>query len=403
MLQEKNIFEAILADSRVFKNRDIITPYYTPERLPFREKQIEEISKSLSVVLQGSKPDNIFLYGQVGTGKTASINYVSKHLKEYTDARKLPVEIIYINCIKCNTEFKALSKALKRFYPLNEFNGFGSSQLYDKLFEKIQEKKANLILIFDEIDKLRNSELNDMIYSLTRANTELETGAISIIGISNNLRFKENLDVRTRSSLCEKEMVFPPYNAEELRAIIRDRIEIAFFPEVVQESAISLASAFSAKESGDARTAVMLMLRAGEIAEKEGIEKVTDREVSLAKKLVEEEIILRMISSLPKHPQILLLGISRLTKDKGAQKRIQENNEVFLFSGEVYKEYERMCNQLRENALTARRYRQYVNELETYGIILTTGSGKGIRGNTRLIKLAFEPDSVQKIIERNLL
>ncbi len=404
MLGGKNIFETMALNSQIFKNRDIITPYYIPERLPFREKQIEDISKTLSIALQNAKPDNLFIYGQVGTGKTATINYVSKQLEEYAQKRELPIKIIYINCIKHNTEFKILSKILKKFNPSAEYIGFGSSQLYDSLMEIIQENKLNTILIFDEIDKIKATELNDLIYSLTRANSELERGNISIIGISNNLRFKENLDIRTKSSLCEKEMVFPPYNAEELRAILRDRIEKAFLPNVVEESAISLASAFAAKESGDARTAVMLMLRAGEIAEKNNLDKITDKEVSQAKKQVEEEVILRMISSLPKHPQILLLGISKLTKEKGAQKRIYERDkEVFLFSGEVYKEYEKYCYQLREQPLTARRYRQYINELETYGLVITTGSGKGIRGNTRLIKLAFDAEAVKKIIEQNLV
>ena len=84
-------------------------------------------------------------------------------------------------------------------------------------------------------------------------------------------------------------MVFPPYNAQELAEILRQRVGIAFRPGTVDESAITNAAAIAAQESGDARTAVMLLLRAGEIADRKNSGSVTDEEVKKAKKQVEEE------------------------------------------------------------------------------------------------------------------
>ena len=59
-------------------------------------------------------------------------------------------------------------------------------------------------------------------YNLTRMNSELKHSTISIIGISNDLSFTNNLDPRVKSSLSEEEIVFPPYNAIQLQHILRE-------------------------------------------------------------------------------------------------------------------------------------------------------------------------------------
>jgi cell division control protein 6 len=66
------------------------------------------------------------------------------------------------------------------------------------------------------------------LYSLTRLNQELNNAQISIIGISNDVTFLENIDPRVRSSLGEEEFVFPPYNAIQLQDILNERCLIDF-------------------------------------------------------------------------------------------------------------------------------------------------------------------------------
>ena len=68
-------------------------------------------------------------------------------------------------------------------------------------------------------------------------------------------------------------MVFPPYNAQELSEIMLQRAQKAFKQNVVNDSAITLSAAIAAQESGDARTALMLLLRAGEIADQKGLKR----------------------------------------------------------------------------------------------------------------------------------
>lgn len=290
---------------------------------------------------------------------------------------------------------------MKDFFPEENFLGFSASFIYEKVLE-FAGKKKQLIVVLDEVDKIK--DLDDLIYSLNRANDEIVNGSVSIIGISNNLVFKDRLEPRTKSSLCQHEMVFPPYNAKELSEIILQRSKKAFKENVVHESAISLSAAIAAQESGDARTALMLLLRAGEIADQRSLEHVTDQEVRRAKKKVEEEIILNMISTLPEQQQLVLLAISNLSLQKQGIKTLTgKTEEGTLFSGEVYKEYESIAKQSKNGPVSTRWYREYVSELEMYGLIFTTNSGKGFKGQSTLIKLGFDAKKIKDAIEKEIV
>jgi len=397
-----NIFQKQLEKNTVFSNRTFITPHYVPNKLPFRDKQIEEISQILSTSLHGAKPDNVFIYGKVGTGKTVTVNHVFVQLEEYlTQTGKSNVEFAYVNCRNHNTKYKVLLKALSKFFPKEDFIGYSSAFVYEKLLKHAETGKQ-IMVVLDEVDKVR--DLDELIYALTRSNDELQKGGIALIGISNNLFFKDKLDARTKSALLQREMVFPPYNAQELRSILEERVKVAFKPGTVQDSAISLASALAAQESGDARAAVMLMLRAGEEADRHNFREVSDEHVSIAKNRVEEEVTLNMVETLPKQQQFVLYALSMMTvQGKGYGKLDGNWEQGVFFSGDAYREYERIAKGMGEQVVSSRWFREYVNELETYGLLLTTASGKGIRGTTTLIRLGFDAKKLRSALEKELM
>src|SRR5205823_5745445 len=69
------------------------------------------------------------------------------------------------------------------------------------------------IIVLDEVDKLKGDEV---LYNLSRINSDLERNKVSVIGISNDLKFTEFLDPRVKSSLGEESMIFAPYDAKQL-------------------------------------------------------------------------------------------------------------------------------------------------------------------------------------------
>jgi len=398
-------FIDILQKPTVFANRNVLSPHFVPIQLPFRERELEKIMVCVSPALQGSRPRNIFLYGKTGTGKTACVRRVMSKFEALGSKAK----VAYVNCRIYNSRYKVLQKALKGFLPEIEKSGFGITFMYEKMLDWIATDGKFLILALDEVDMVK--DLDELVYSLTRSNDEIPKGGISIIGISNNLSFKDRLDSRSKSALFETELVFAPYNTQQLAEILLQRSVEGFKQGVVSESAVSLAAAAAANETGDARYALRLLLRAGEIADERLAPdatstalKVTDKEVDAARRAVDEDVAKEAICTLPEHQQLVLLSVANLTLAGGSRyaKLSEENNDGFLFSGEVYEEYLHLCKVHAGEPRSARWYREYLHDLEMLGLITMIDSGKGVRGHTRFIKIGFSAPEIKSIIERNI-
>src|SRR5207245_8978802 len=97
-------------------------------------------------------------------------------------------------------------------------------------FRSGQQSRGSAFLVaLDEIDAVvKRSEDDRLLYELTRINEKLTDGWIGLIGISNDLHFKDFLDPRVLSSLGEEEVVFKPYTSDELYDILKERAELAF-------------------------------------------------------------------------------------------------------------------------------------------------------------------------------
>jgi len=395
----EDVFRAHIQPSRIFANRDALSPHFVPDNLPNREAQVEELSKTLAPILSGRKPENVFIYGKTGVGKTAVTKYVIRKLERFAQEHNIPVRSVYVNCRVHDSRHRVLLKVTNAFFQGENFLGLSTSHIYEKLLQAL-ESGIRLIIVLDEIDKLKG--LSETVYMLNRANDELERGSVSLIGISNNLTFKEALDPQTKSTLCQKEMIFPPYNAEELRTILEERAKIAFREGAVDSSAISLAAAYAARQSGDARYAIALLLRAGEVAEEEGANKVTEAHVKKAREKVEEDIVMDMIKALPQQEQIVLLALARITLSRAGIKRLGQNDTV-ITSGELFEAYAKTARELGVTPVSDRWFREYISDLDMYGIIRTTPAGKGFRGNTRIVKLAVPANKVVSVLERIFL
>ena len=189
------------------------------------------------------------------------------------------------------------------------------------------------MVVLDELDIVR--DLDDLLYTLTRSNSDIKSGGVTLIGVSNKISFKEALDPRSLSTLYENEFVFPPYNSSELAAIIKDRIDYGFKPNVVDPACINLAAAIAAKDSGDARLALKIITRAGELSEEKGLVLVTTNEVTEAAKYAEEEIAYEVINTLPEHQKLIVYAIALLSLQGSRYKRLSDSGDVYLFSSQV--------------------------------------------------------------------
>lgn len=389
-------FRDILSERSVFFNRDALSPHFLPDKIIHREKEIERIMRSITPIFHGKRPRNIFLYGKTGTGKTSSVKYVMKRFVELPSTGV----INYINCRMYNTRYKMLQKISTDTVGFAK-SGFSPSVFYEKILDWIEASNRYLVIVLDEIDMVK--DLNELVYTLTRANDDLKHGGISMIGISNKISFKHQLDSRSKSALLENEIVFPPYDSDQLREILQQRVQIGFNENTCNASAVSLASAIAARETGDARYALKLLLYAGEIADERKDGEITHVHVELARKNVEEDIVMEAIVTLPEHQQLVLYALSTLyTRGSKYSKLTSEPDNMFM-SGELYEVYSEVCKGSGREHRSSRWCKEYVRELEALGLLQTVESGKGIRGHSTLVKLAYPPEKIKETVEKLML
>ncbi|HDD46151.1 MAG TPA: cell division control protein Cdc6, partial [Candidatus Aenigmarchaeota archaeon] len=286
-----------------------------------------------------------------------------------------------------DTEYRLLSQVLYNFNINVPYTGLPTDELYRTFFNVIQSNPLNILLILDEIDYLVNKIGDNILYNLTRINEKLSKSKLTIIGISNNSTFINNLDPRVKSSLSEEEIIFPSYNANELKDILIDRIEIAFHPDTVTPQAIAKCAALAAQEHGDARKALDLIRVAGEIAERSGDNKVTEKHVDMAEKKLDIDKTFEILKTQPRQSQIVYFAIIKLI-ERGAKN---------ILTGDVYDEYIKACERNGIRALTQRRVSDLISELEMIGMINCKVISLGRYGRTREIRINMPKTVFEKI------
>ncbi len=391
------LFDDIFKESRIFANREILSPHYMPNKLLFREKQMQEIARYITPSLKGERGRNLFVYGKTGTGKTSCMKSVIDKINNLPISK---ARISYINCRIYNSRYRVLHKIVGDYLPLYAKRGYGIVDIYERIINWIDEDGKILVAVLDEIDVVK--DLDDLIYTLTRANSDIKSGGITIVGISNKVSFKDELDPRSLSTLYENDLVFPPYNSNELAVILKERVDEGFRKGTIDQAAVNLAAALAAKESGDARLALKIISKAGELAEERDLPAITANEVTEAARAAEEEIAYEVINTLPEHQRLIVYAIAMLSIQGSRYKRLSESGETYLFSGDIYDKYVSISNSLNKDPKSSRWYRKYISDLDMQGIIVSYESGKGIRGHTKLIKLAYPPEKIKESIEKTL-
>ena len=382
-----DIFERAVRSKGLFKDRNVLRPDYVPSRLLFRDEQIITMAQIMSPLLKGSRPSNLLLYGKTGTGKTAVAKFVLKRLEEKASSRGMRVKFVYSNTKMARTVYRVLWEVGRSLGLQLPFTGLSIGELFDRILAFISRSSLSVVLVLDELDFLVKNFGDDLLYELTRCNERLKGGSVTLIGISNDLKFKEMLDPRVLSSLSEEELVFPPYTVEELKAILLDRVKLAYREGVVEEATVNLCAALAGSEHGDARRAVDLLRVSGELAEREGAEKVTERHVRLAIQKIEHDRMIDALSSLPTHEKLVLASVLKVGQADS--------------TGEVYSEYVDLCRRVGMEPLTRRRVSGLISELDMLGLVSANVRSKGRYGRTKKIALTVSGDLIRSVFRED--
>tara|TARA_B100001996_G_scaffold382219_1_gene373459 strand:- start:214 stop:1038 length:825 start_codon:yes stop_codon:yes gene_type:complete len=231
------------------------------------------------------------------------------------------------------------------------------------------------VIVLDEIDHLVKKAGDDLLYNLTNLNAELKNARACVIGISNDLKFTDFLDPRVRSRLGQQDIVFNPYNAEQLQDILRERSKEGIAKDAISAGVIELCAALAAQEHGDARCALDLLRVSTEKAEQEGSPTVEQQHVRIAQAQIESDQVTPVIRTLPTQQKLVLSAV--LLNEKNGLKNFQ--------TGEVYNIYKQACNIVQQQFLTARRVSGIISNLDMLGLITAKTVSRGRYGRSKEI------------------
>lgn len=361
----------------IFDDESVLMEGWSPQQLPERQDELHEIRNALAPVTRGVNAHNLFIYGKTGQGKTVAVDYELNLLEEWaSNEGELDLSVIKISAHNQSTSYQLTSHLIKEIRGHSRKpSGIDQQSMFDLLYEELRKLNEKIVVVIDEIDSIGTSD--ELLYELPRArkNGYLQNQWISVIGISNNLQFRDNLSPKVKDSLYDSEIEFKPYGANQLESILKRRAKQAFVDDVLTDGVISLCSAFAAQDEGSARQAIKLLYKSGELALNNDSTEVREHHVRTGWDILERKRIEDGMRSLTHQDRLALVSIVILESKDATPARTKE----------VYKMYKMITNELESNQLVERRVRDHLQSLGMQGFIIAQIRKTGVQGGSHYV------------------
>lgn len=393
--------ELFTREDPIFTNKELLEISHLPDegRIVGRDEEIQQLANAVNPAIFGQSPSNVLIYGKTGTGKSLCAKYVSKQLIGTAEDEGVLASTSYVDCAQDTTETQAVQTIASTLNNPESTGvnipdkGISTATYYKRLWDILDQSYDVTLVILDEIDKLEDDSI---LMQLSRAGEagKISSCKIGVIGISNKIKYKDRMDERVKSSLCEREFVFPPYNGDQLANIMQARSD-AFRDGVLDQGVISRTAALAAREHGDARKAIDILRYAGEIAQSSGATTVTEEFVTQARQRAETDRFRELIRGATPHSRYVLQALTILS--------LNNTDEDGFRTSKIYAMYEQICRQEGSDALSLRRVRDLLKEHAFLDVIEQTrqsgGSAEGAYTDHQLLE---DPEVIQNVLSEKL-
>ena len=360
-------------DTSIYADRDALREDYQPNSVVGRAAELDAYKAALQPVINGEQPNNVFLYGKTGVGKTVTTRYLLDHLQQDAAAHDdLDLTVLMLNCDGVTSSYQVATRLVNRLRDETRqisSTGYPLAAVYEKLWADLDALGGTVLVVLDEIDTIEDDSI---LYQLPRArdNDNISEAKLGLIGISNDFEFRQELSSKVKSSLCETELHFPTYNADELRSILERRVEVAFRDGVVEDAVVRYCAAVGARDAGDARQSIELLMKGGDLAREENADRVTEEHVKRGKELLERSRVAEGIAGLTSHGRYILYALLTLHLE----------DETPVRTRNLRPRYTTICHAVGNDPLVPRRMRDHLGDLTMLGIADVTERNEGRDG-----------------------
>lgn len=402
-----------LSENNIYKDRKQLKTTTTPEYEDFkeREEQIRKMTEALRDI-KNSSSEHLVLTGNVGAGKTAAANMMVGYLQESFNSNN--IKKTYISDVRTEKDTLAqISQKLNlsterskgEYYKGNDFGTY-----YQLIKQKVTEENIDLVIILDELEKLyekqegnpseEGNEVIKKLYELSKEiENEYENCCITIIAISNEARVDDSFNERVDSRINGEIINFSEYNANELRSILNARKEKALKNGAVEEGVISKCAAKAASQKGDARKALRILRKAGDLARKNGDNSISKDYVDQAVDAIERRNILKTVTQMNKKTRIVFYFLIEYKKHLPAT-----SSETDYYYNRFLNSVESIEKGFKEDYnMHSKTLKKYIKTLRNRGLVeAPLENAKSGRGRTRRISLCDISDKLAQDIQEEI-
>jgi len=266
----------------IIAKEEVLMTSHLPDELLYRDAELQATADAVKPLLRKRYPDNLFIHGKSGTGKTSCVRYIMRQLSEHSD-NVLPV---YVNCWENYTQLAVYNRIIEEMKLPLPRRGMATDEVFDRILQYVKNYNKPILLVLDEMDGLRHPEL---LYAVARAN-EKDGILFGIVAITNNSSLLAGLDARIRSSLRFSDREFKQYSEDQIFGILRSRAEAGLVPGSWDERLLRKMAA--GVKDGSARVALHQLWKAAKKAENKNKRKITIQD--LEDIIAEEEASLKL-------------------------------------------------------------------------------------------------------------
>ncbi|MBO3768884.1 MAG: AAA family ATPase [Thermoproteota archaeon] len=266
---------------------------YIPERLPRREEHQAELFRTIIGFLEEKIPIKaIVLSGPSGTGKTVTVKKAAEQILKYCEEKNVKIEYRHLNTRFASSDFTLAQMIALSLLPNMPSRGYSSRELLYAIFDHLEKSGSSFLLALDDFDDFIREVKSRFFTDLLKISEEYGDRVkliLILIGIQDISRLIK--DTWLTHFIWKISKSFTPYNAEDISMILKDRVELSFNANVIDDSIIYLIGRMTERFGyGSARYALELLLMSGLNASYEGSQRIVAEHVREAQYRLESII-----------------------------------------------------------------------------------------------------------------